>query len=650
MLHPYADRIGGRVFVRRFLVFCSAGLLLLAGLWYADTHMVPSVVPTVTPAPLATRTPEPTPTVAAQTGPQAVVISLGGAGADRVRAYMAMGTMPALAGLKAQGAMAEYALSVDPSLSAPAQASMATGAYPVATGVVSDRYHIASDEFGVAVDALTRPPAGAEPVWRTAMREARRTAAVCWPGTSIDAPETLADYTVTCGTVDAPSAQHEVSLGPAEPWAGAPHSFSPLREGTLTITKNGVPLATVHVLAADTTDNGQADYDTCILSRRREVGDKSAAVRQGDSAPLVIDENLTSGAYFTLTQAGADMATIYQGPVCYNRAQPNELVREVNARFGFFPAGPDDGALEAGWITPEQYVEAAATQSQWILTVGRFVLETYKPEVFFTYQGVVDALQHRFLLQDAGQPGYSAELAARYDGYVRRGYELADAAVDGLAKDLDFTQTTLLVVSDHGVAPVHSQIYANTILGAEGLLAYASGSGPAIDAARTRAVAVAAGGAAHVYINLSGREQAGIVSEDDYKATQDAIVAALARVRDAAGNPVFGRVLRREELAELELGAAGAGDVFVQAAPGYVVSDGRGGDILAPATYYGGHGHVATLPEMHAMFLAVGRGIRTGISVGPVHIVDLAPTVDRLLGLKPPEPRAGRVLEEVLLP
>jgi len=645
---PLLERVGA---VKRFLVFFAAGGLLLSGLWFADTHLVPAPTAAVTGMPVPTRTLEPTPAVAMGSRPRVVVISLDGAQADRVRGYLTDGTMPTLARLAARGAIAEYALSVDPSLTAPAHASLATGAYPAATGVAADRYHRPGDPLTVAANALEGAPLGAEPVWRTAMREARRTAAICWPGVSLEAPTTLADYTVATGTVDAPSAQHEVKLGQAQPWPGAPRSFSPALEGSFTIRKNQVPLATVYVLAVDTTDNNQADYDTFVLSRTRTVDERSARLRVGQMAPLIVDDLLPSGAYFALSQASAQAVKIFQSRVCYNRAQPNELVREINQRFGFFPPGGDLDALEQGWITPEQYVQAVETQSQWISAVTRFVLETYKPELLFACQPPADALQHAFLLVDPRQPGYTAELAAQCDRYVRRGYALADAAVGDLAQTLDLGQTALVVVSGHGMAPVFGQVHLNTILAGYGFLAYGGGADIPVAVAQSKALAFASGAAGQVYINLQGREPAGIVAAADYPTVQDAIVATLNKVKDSAGQPVFSRVLRRAELESIGLSASAVGDVFVQAAPGYTLADDWGNPaILGPAPCRGEHGLPANSPEMHGIFLAAGRGFKAGVQVGPVHVVDLAPTLDRMLSLKPPTPRAGRVLEEVLLP
>jgi len=214
---------------------------------------------------------------------------------------------------------------------------------------------------------------------------------------------------------------------------------------------------------------------------------------------------------------------------------------------------------------------------------------------------------------------------------------------------VDLEKDTMIVLSDHGMAPIHSQVYVNTILEQAGLLQYGEGDSFPIDTARSRAVAFASGGAVHVYINLKGREQPGIVPASEYEAVQDEIVAALRDAADAEGRPLFARVLRRDELAELGLDSPVSGDVFAQAVLGYALTDWRGNPrVVEPATYYGQHGYDSTLSEMRAILYAAGSGIRTGASIAGTHLVNVVPTVASLLGVVPAETVDGRVLVEML--
>jgi hypothetical protein len=111
---------------------------------------------------------------------------------------------------------------------------------------------------------------------------------------------------------------------------------------------------------------------------------------------------------------------------------------------------------------------------------------------------------------------------------------------------------------------------------------------------------------------------------------------------------VFARVLRREELSALHLDAPQSGDVFAQAQLGYALTDWRGNPRVAePVTYYGQHGYDSALLEMRAIWVASGHGVRAAVSLPPVHVIDLAPTVATLLGFPPTDTMAGRVLQAV---
>ncbi len=635
--------------MKRFLFFTVSLAIILAGLWYADTRLVPPSAPLATPTPPPTQAEVPAPTPLAAREPRVVVISLAGLGAGRLQASIEEGALPNLARLKAQGTMAQYALSIDPPLTLPAHAALATGTYPAATHVVGDRHQLPEDDFGRPAEARLAASIEAEPVWRTAMREARSTAALFWPGISLDEPGVLADYVVTQGAVDATPAQHEVALSEAPAWPGAPLSFGPCREGTLTISKEGVPLARVYVLALDTSDDGQTRYDTFVLSRSREVSAASARLRPGEMAPLLIDGQVHSGAWFAVTEAGADRALIYQSAVCYNEAQPDELVRAINERFGFVPPEPDGEALRQGWITPELFVHMVDIRLRWMASVTDLVLAEYHPELLFACLDGLDALGRELLLVDPAQPGYSEERAAELAGHLREGLARADEAVGRIADALNLESASLIVVSDHGVAPVHTTVYLNALLAAQKLLVYGPGPAVRISRSRSQAIAVGSGGMAQIYLNLRRRNRAGIVPEEEYQKLLDRVVAILEGVRDAGGRPVFQRLIRREDLAAIHLDAPTAGDLIVQAAPGYALSDGlESGVVLGPAGRYGEAGYDAASPEMQGIFLAAGRGVRA-VELGPVHILDVVPTVAHLLGLEAPPAYSGRVLEEMLV-
>jgi predicted AlkP superfamily phosphohydrolase/phosphomutase len=594
-------------------------------------------------------------------GPRVIVLSLGAARADLIEQYMADGLMPNLATLVKEGVKAQYAQSIDPPLSTPAHASISSGCFPDKTGVIADKYHSPQDNFTQYVSSLDEPEMAVEPVWRTAMRHGLRTAAVFWPGTGPDLPEQSADYTVAYGESYATSAQHTISFTVASGWETPPPSFSPLQEGLLRITGHEDALVSaINVLAVDTWDDGLANYDTFYLCRFKEIDKDSAPLVEGQWAPVTVSPHLRSGAYFKITASNLMSLTnplsptvpisltVFQSQVSYNRASPVELLQEVSELFGFFPPPPDHHALQQGWITSEDYLAMAETQSRWMMEVAIHIYTTYQPDLMFTGQSLLSEIVRQFLLVDERQPGYSPELAEEYAGYRERGAQIADASLGQLLAARDLKDTTLLVVSDHGLAPVHSVVHLNTILEQAGFLSLQESPGFPVDAT-SRALVLASGGSAHIYVNLRGRERPGVVPQEEYPALLDELARTLSGVRDPNGQPVLARIVRRQEMGGLHLSSPHSGDLFVQAEPGYVLSDEWGKEAaFEPTSCYGGAGYDSALGEMHGIFVAAGRGVREGETISQVRVVDIAPTVARFLGFAPAEIVDGLALDEIM--
>jgi predicted AlkP superfamily pyrophosphatase or phosphodiesterase len=63
--------------------------------------------------------------------------------------------------------------------------------------------------------------------------------------------------------------------------------------------------------------------------------------------------------------------------------------------------------------------------------------------------------------------------------------------------------------------------------------------------------------------------------------------------------------------------------------------------------YPGGHGFDPNLSDMGATMLAMGRGVPKGARIGPVDMTDIAPTVVKLLGIDPPSQSTGTAIREI---
>jgi predicted AlkP superfamily pyrophosphatase or phosphodiesterase len=188
------------------------------------------------------------------------------------------------------------------------------------------------------------------------------------------------------------------------------------------------------------------------------------------------------------------------------------------------------------------------------------------------------------------------------------------ALLAGLDARSAWRHTTLVVVSDHGMTRAESSVpIARTLR-----------------SAKVRARLEVGGAVAHAFL-------------DD--------PADLARAERALSALPGVRVDRRGALpASLHLShPTRTGDLVARAEPPYTFSDlgpvaGFGlFDRFAPGR--GAHGYAPEHPDMAGIFLAIGRGVPAGAQPSAVRMIDVAPTVARLLGMAPPRHAEGRAIE-----
>lgn len=192
-----------------------------------------------------------------------------------------------------------------------------------------------------------------------------------------------------------------------------------------------------------------------------------------------------------------------------------------------------------------------------------------------------------------------------------------DAALAELFAWLDargvWRDTTVIVVSDHGMMAVTREVGVRAALAETGVSARVAGGGVV----------------AQVFLaDLAQRERA------------EAALAALPGVR----------VYRGEALpAEWRLRhASRTGDLVVVASPGVALQESplseRAARTLGGLFGWrrGLHGYAPETPEMGGIFFALGRGVPRGTRLGAVRMIDVAPTAARLLGIEPPASSEGR--------
>lgn len=235
--------------------------------------------------------------------------------------------------------------------------------------------------------------------------------------------------------------------------------------------------------------------------------------------------------------------------------------------------------------------------------IAEIVLEAEKPNLLLVHLWNVDDEQH------SRGPG-SAEAAAaieKTDAQLAR--LIAAARRAGI-----WDRTALVLVSDHGFAPISRRVRPGVRLVEAGLVTL----DPAGKPKSWKASVSANDGGALFYVN-----------GDD-----PAAAAALRELLDAeaarAGSWV-GSIIDRDGLRAM--GADPAAAFAVDGAPGFGFTGGYTGaavEALAPGK--AAHGYAPSRPEMAASLVVYGPPVAAG-ELGRVRLIDVAPTIATWLGL-----------------
>lgn len=230
-----------------------------------------------------------------------------------------------------------------------------------------------------------------------------------------------------------------------------------------------------------------------------------------------------------------------------------------------------------------------------------------RPRLVLSWWHGTDRVAHRFGPKD---PRVEAQLRAQ-DGALR-------ALLAGIDARGGFAETTLLVVSDHGMAEISEDLdpcalLRDATIGCDGY---------------------AGGGVALLWL--------------DDPAERDAAVRTLRAVPGLAA-------YSRDEIPKSWRYAhpTRSGDLVVQASPPVALVDGgRSAGPLARAlrrlgSGHGGHGYDPARPDMAGVFLALGRGVPRGARLPAVRAIDVAPTLAKLLGIAPPRQSEGRAIATI---
>lgn len=310
------------------------------------------------------------------------------------------------------------------------------------------------------------------------------------------------------------------------------------------------------------------------------------------------------------------------------------------------------------------------------------LVSEYDLPIYFLMFSAIDRIQHHFwAYEDEAHPGHTE---SEFSDGIRRVYERVDTALGRILNALP-DDTNVFLASDHGFCRRSVDVNINAVLERKGYLTYSDDSGTkaantlhtmkdlvknsplyrlvpeqvkqtaksqlpsrndlddVIKWPDTMAYSFGAGG--NVYLNLEGREAAGVVPESAYNRTRNEVAACFENLRDDRTGE---RVIRSVEFKEDVYSGTHfekAPDILLKPAEGYYLTAKFGSTVFSkrtnPMPNSGQH-------EPEGIFVASGPDVRSMDRAHPNHITDVAPTILRLHGYGVPEAMDGTPISECL--
>jgi predicted AlkP superfamily pyrophosphatase or phosphodiesterase len=246
------------------------------------------------------------------------------------------------------------------------------------------------------------------------------------------------------------------------------------------------------------------------------------------------------------------------------------------------------------------------------------IIEQHKPNLLLVHFIESDHAQH---LGGRSAPNLT-ETLQRIDNHIHQVIEATKKA--GL-----YEQTTFIVLGDHGFADIKQAIAPNVLLVQNGLITLEDGK-----VTDWKAITQHTGGSAAVY-----------VKDPKDTATLEKVHAILQEHSvDSSSNRLY-QIVEKEQL--VRLGGPRDAAFYLEGELGNMFSGASTGEFLRRAPLKGNHGYLPTKPGLQTGFLLAGRGVKKGVVLDSVRLVDVAPTIAKLLGLTMKD-TDGHALKEVL--
>ena len=287
------------------------------------------------------------------------------------------------------------------------------------------------------------------------------------------------------------------------------------------------------------------------------------------------------------------------------------------------------------------------------MTDAHFALVDYtfkkKPWDFFMVVEIgVDRIHHGFWhCHDADHFRYKSGNA--YENVIHDYYVYIDTRIGEWLSQLD-DDTAVMVVSDHGAKRMDGGICINEWLWQNGYLTFKKNpirgkitkfEEMQVDWSRTKAWG-SGGYYGRLFLNVRGREPEGVIPESEYEIVRDDLIERLTALTDPKGKHIGTRVFKPQDIYKEVNGIAP--DLIIYFGDLYWRSIGSLG-YDSWHTFDNDTGPDACNHAENGMFILYDpRNERNGEHIEGAHLMDIAPTLLSMMGLRVPSDMQGQML------
>lgn len=599
--------------------------------------------------------------------------------------FLEEGILPNFARLLAKGVFSRLR-PVIPAQTPTNWTTLATGATPGTHTIIQWGSRVPGEAHTVSHrdEAFNAGFCAAEYLWETAARNGMRSVVFNYAGYPPTRPDMVThiewlfrpaqswfDLAMPANYHNCPEldTRDPIELVPAEGWRSLPDSGVPPLQATLQVhtTTEGVGPA------YDALVYGAEQYDTLLISPDRDGACPIATLRVGEWSGweraifTTEDHGEAEGAFrFRLVELAPDASRIQiyrsdafpvDGRICSDAELGRRLIDELGP---YVHAGQTCDLHRSNVLRDFETVDQVmADESRWWPRAVQMAMETTDARLLYLHWHILDAMGHTFVQYiDPTGTAYDPDFADEAWEIVRGYYRAADRLLGAFLDLFDDGKTVFCVSADHGMpANIRAVSLVNAFL-EEGWLTKTE-DGKGIDWAAGKLFFAQN----HLWVNLQGRDEGGIVPPEEFEGLRRAVIAKMRSIVDTeTGEHVLPIVLPREDASMIGLWGEHIGDVCFVYGGGCRWSGPevlRMGEerVVFPCTG-GNHGPMIPTYEtenasvMAAMVLG-GAGIRPQQPAPRLEqlrlcTTDVAPTLAHLLGIDVPAQSEGRVMHEFL--